>query len=122
MSHLRRAVCAALLLLAATGETRSEAPPQPAAPDEPYGIALEGFPYPYPVHMFPIAYEGEKLRMAYMDVAPKGEANGRTVLLLHGRNFPASYWQSLIEALTGAGYRVIAPDQIGFNKVLETGV
>ena len=54
--------------------------------------------------------------MAYMDVAPKGDANGRTVVLLHGRNFPSSYWQGAIEALSGAGYRVIVPDQIGFNK------
>ncbi len=54
--------------------------------------------------------------MAYMDVAPKGEPNGRTMLLLHGRNFPSVYWQSLIEELSASGYRVVAPDQIGFNK------
>jgi pimeloyl-ACP methyl ester carboxylesterase len=85
-------------------------------PAEPFGIALEGFPYPYPVNLFPLTQEGEQLRMAYMDVAPKVDANGRTVLLLHGRNFPASYWQDAIAALAGAGYRVIAPDQIGFGK------
>jgi pimeloyl-ACP methyl ester carboxylesterase len=51
-----------------------------------------------------------------MDVAPKAAPNGRTVLLLHGRNFPSSYWQGTIEALSRAGYRVVAPDQIGFNK------
>jgi pimeloyl-ACP methyl ester carboxylesterase len=84
--------------------------------EEPFGIALEGFPYPYPVRMFPIVQQGEALRMAYMDVAPEGEPNGRTVLLLHGRNFPSRYWQSLIETLAAAGYRVVAPDQIGFNK------
>jgi pimeloyl-ACP methyl ester carboxylesterase len=54
--------------------------------------------------------------MAYMDVAPKGEANGRNVLLLHGRNFPSSYWKETIDALARAGYRVVVPDQIGFNK------
>jgi pimeloyl-ACP methyl ester carboxylesterase len=104
-------------ILLATGAARAEAAvSQAASQDEPYGIALEGFAYPYPVHMLPISHAGETLRMAYMDVAPKGEANGHTVLLLHGRNFPSSYWQGLIEALTASGYRVVAPDQIGFNK------
>jgi pimeloyl-ACP methyl ester carboxylesterase len=53
--------------------------------------------------------------MAYMDVAP-AQANGRVVVLLHGRNFPASYWAPVIKVLTGAGYRVVVPDQIGFGK------
>jgi pimeloyl-ACP methyl ester carboxylesterase len=43
------------------------------------------------------------------------------VLLLHGRNFPSSYWQDLIETLTASGYRVVAPDQIGFNKSSKPG-
>jgi pimeloyl-ACP methyl ester carboxylesterase len=54
--------------------------------------------------------------MAYMDVKPSGAGNGRSVLLLHGRNFPASYWDTVITALSGAGYRVIVPDQVGFGK------
>jgi pimeloyl-ACP methyl ester carboxylesterase len=83
---------------------------------EAMGIALEGFPYPYPVHFMPLTLQGEDLRLAYMDVAPVGPSNGRTVVLLHGRNFPSSYWEPTIEALTEAGYRVIAPDQIGFGK------
>ncbi|HXJ02557.1 MAG TPA: alpha/beta hydrolase [Micropepsaceae bacterium] len=83
---------------------------------EPYGIGLEGFAYPYPVSMLSVLTEGEALRMAYMDVKPSGPANGRTVLLLHGRNFPSSYWEPTIKALTAAGYRVVVPDQIGFGK------
>ncbi|MEW6642905.1 MAG: alpha/beta hydrolase [Pseudomonadota bacterium] len=82
---------------------------------EPYGIGLEGFAYPYPVHMLPLVNEGEPVRMAYMDVAP-ATPNGRAVLLLHGRNFPSSYWAPVIRTLSGAGYRVIVPDQIGFGK------
>ncbi len=85
------------------------------APREPYGIALEGFPYPYPVNLLPLVNDGEHLRMAYMDVAP-AQPNGRCVVLLHGRNFPASYWAPVVKVLTEAGYRVIAPDQIGFGK------
>jgi pimeloyl-ACP methyl ester carboxylesterase len=112
-----RAFCLIVVTLLAAGVARAQdGNPDPAAPAEPFGIALEGFPYPYPVHLLPLSQEGEQLRMAYMDVAPKGNANGRTVLLLHGRNFPSRYWQSAIETLSGAGYRVIAPDQIGFNK------
>jgi pimeloyl-ACP methyl ester carboxylesterase len=83
---------------------------------EAMGIALEGFPYPYPVHFMPITLEGEDLRLAYMDAPPVESPNGRTVVLLHGRNFPSSYWEPTIKALTEAGYRVVAPDQIGFGK------
>jgi pimeloyl-ACP methyl ester carboxylesterase len=50
-----------------------------------------------------------------MDVRPS-EPNGRTVVLLHGKNFCAATWRDTIAVLTGAGYRVIAPDQIGFCK------
>lgn len=88
---------------------------QPAPAREPYGIGLEGFAYPYPVNMLPLTNDGEQVRMAYMDVAPT-TPNGRTVLLLHGRNFPSSYWAPVIRTLTNAGYRVVVPDQIGFGK------
>jgi len=86
-----------------------------AAEREPYGIGLEGFAYPYPVQMLPVSNDGEQLRMAYMDVASQ-KPNGRTVVLLHGRNFPSSYWRPVIQTLTDAGYRVIVPDQVGFGK------
>ena len=36
----------------------------------PLGIGLEDIDYPYPVHFFDLAMEGQPLRMAYMDVAP----------------------------------------------------
>ena len=85
------------------------------APREPYGIGLEGFAYPYPVSMLPLTNDGEQVRMAYMDVAP-AQPNGRIVVLLHGRNFPSSYWAPVIRTLNDAGYRVVVPDQIGFGK------
>jgi pimeloyl-ACP methyl ester carboxylesterase len=84
-------------------------------PREPYGIGLEGFAYPYPVHMLPLVNDGEQVRMAYMDLPP-ATPNGRTVVLLHGRNFPSSYWAPVIRTLSDAGYRVVVPDQIGFGK------
>jgi len=37
-------------------------------------------------------------------------------VLLHGKNFGADYWANTLRALSGYGYRVIAPDQIGFGK------
>ncbi|GJE61938.1 alpha/beta fold hydrolase [Methylobacterium trifolii] len=86
------------------------------ASDTPLGIGLEGFAYPYPVRFLPLTRDGEAQRLAYMDVAPTGTANGRTVLLLHGRNFPSSYWAPVVAALTQGGYRVVAPDQLGFGK------
>jgi len=83
---------------------------------EPVGIALENWPYPYPVSFLELSVQGQPLRQAYMDVAPSGKANGRVALLFHGRNFPASYWKDVIAGLTQDGYRVIATDQIGFGK------
>ena len=69
----------------------------PGARGEAMGIGLEGFPYPYPVHFLPLTLEGEDLRLAYIDVAPAGPPTGRTVVLLHGRNFPSSYWEPTIK-------------------------
>jgi pimeloyl-ACP methyl ester carboxylesterase len=104
------AASAFLLALPAMPALAADAPPR-----EPYGIDLEGFPYPYPVNLLPLVNDGEALRMAYMDVPPD-KPNGRTVVLLHGRNFPSSYWAPVIRVLTEAGYRVVVPDQIGFGK------
>jgi pimeloyl-ACP methyl ester carboxylesterase len=80
-----------------------------------YGPELQGFSYPYPVAQFDFSSQRQTLHMAYMDVRPK-IANGRTVALLHGKNFCAATWQGTINVLAAAGYRVIAPDQIGFCK------
>lgn len=90
--------------------------PVSAAERPTYGPQLEGFDYPHPVRRYGLDSQRQSLSMAYLDVAPQGEANGRSVVLLHGKNFCAATWESAIETLTGAGYRVIAPDQIGFCK------
>lgn len=83
---------------------------------EALGIALEGFAYPHPVRYLPLTWDGQHLRMAFMDVAPVGAANGRAVVLMHGKNFFGEYWWRTIDALAAAGYRVVVPDQIGFGK------
>lgn len=82
----------------------------------PLGIALEEFDYPYPVSFVNLVVEGQPLRMAYMDIPATNTVNGRTIVLLHGRNFSGFYWQPTIAALSNVGYRVIVPDQIGFGK------
>lgn len=79
-------------------------------------ITLENVKYAYPVKYFKVNTEGQNLMMAYMDVAPTQNANGNTVVLFHGKNFAGYYWTNVIKALTGRGYRVIVPDQIGFGK------
>ena len=88
-----------------------------AAPDNApvYGPELEGFDYPHPVKQFNFTSQGEALHMAYMDVAA-AKPNGRTVVLMHGKNYCAATWEPTIKALNDAGYRVVAPDQIGFCK------
>ena len=80
-----------------------------------YGPELQGFDYPYPVAQFEFSSQREKMHMAYMDVHPK-QGNGRTVVLMHGKNFCAATWRATIETLVAVGYRVVAPDQIGFCK------
>ena len=81
-----------------------------------YGPELQGFDYPFFVHELSFLSQQQTLIMAYLDVAPTAAANRKVAVLLHGKNFCAATWEGTITALTGAGYRVIAPDQIGFCK------
>lgn len=85
------------------------------ASEKHYGPRLEGFDYPFAVYTFQLDSQGQSLEMAYMDIQPE-TANGQTIVLLHGKNFCAATWESTIQFLTDNGYRVIAPDQIGFCK------
>ncbi len=85
--------------------------PAPAAADP----MLADFSYGWPVERHSLVSEGEAMEMAYIDVRP-ARPTGRTAVLLHGKNFCAGSWDATIRALSGAGWRVIAPDQIGFCK------
>jgi pimeloyl-ACP methyl ester carboxylesterase len=91
---------------------------QPSAPTDvqPGSITYEDVPYPYPVSYLPLTVYGQDVRMAYMDVAPSGQPNGRTVVLLHGMNFGGFYFGGVINTLRAEGFRVVAPDQIGFGR------
>lgn len=78
-------------------------------------INLENYQYPFPVKFLSLTIQNEKLRMAFMDVQPQ-KPNGKSIILLHGKNFNGAYWEQTAKALTESGFRVIIPDQIGFGK------
>lgn len=100
--------CLAMLgALIAFGASAAETTPH-------YGPELQGFDFPYPIQKFTFTSQKQSLTMGYIDVKPKGTANGRTAVLMHGKNFCGVTWQDTIDALSEAGYRVIAPDQVGF--------
>jgi pimeloyl-ACP methyl ester carboxylesterase len=96
--------------------TAPAGPPSPAA-EPAYDAEATTFEYPRPVHFFEFESQRQRLRMAYLDVAPAdGKGNGQVVLLLHGKNFNAGDWETTAASLAAAGLRCIAPDQVGFGK------
>jgi pimeloyl-ACP methyl ester carboxylesterase len=105
-----------LVMAAAPLGASQEPPASPPADWGPMSINLEDVPYPHPVEYFAFSLEGQDVRMAYMDVAPSGPSNGRTVILLHGMNFFAEAWTTTIDVLRKEGFRVVAIDQIGFGR------
>ncbi len=114
ISSARNIGCAALaFLLAAPPSGWAAGPAAPAGPA--YGPELQGFAYPAPVQRFAFTSQGDALQMAFMDVRP-AQPNGRTIVLLHGKNFCGATWEASMSALSHAGYRVVVPDQIGFCK------
>lgn len=77
--------------------------------------SAQGSKYPFPVKFFQVKVEGQTVKMAYMDEVSE-QPNGKTVLLLHGKNFNGYYWKDAIHFLRQSGYRVITPDQVGWGK------
>jgi haloalkane dehalogenase len=56
---------------------------------------------------------GDPLRMAYLD---EGPSEGSVVVLLHGEPSWSFLYRFMIPDLVDAGYRVVAPDLIGFGR------
>jgi pimeloyl-ACP methyl ester carboxylesterase len=111
------AAAASLSIGATSAEAQGAQPPaEPPAHWGPVSINLEDVPYPHPVHHLTLRRFGEDMRLAYMDVAPSGPANGQTAVLLHGMNFYGEAWTPTIAALTAAGFRVVVVDQIGYGR------
>lgn len=89
--------------------------PSRYANSSPLDLRLSTWPYPYPTKEFKTTLQGQSASMVYMDVPGMGKQKG-VVVLFHGKNFSSDYWAPTIQGLTAAGYRVIAPDQVGFGK------
>ena len=111
---------APILAFALTSATpalaQQEPPSEPPADWEATAIDYSNVPYPYPVEYLTVRLMGRDHRMAYMDVAPEGEPNGRTAVIFHGMNFFAGAYGPTIDALREAGFRVIAVDRLGFGR------
>jgi pimeloyl-ACP methyl ester carboxylesterase len=95
---------------------QSSPPDKPPAHWGPISINLEEIEYPYPVEYMNFSVYGEDVRIAYMDIAPTGPANGRTVIFHHGGFYYGWYWKEQMAALAREGYRVIAKDRLGWGK------
>jgi pimeloyl-ACP methyl ester carboxylesterase len=111
MNRLRGTLCLKLMLATTFVWTATAA----TALAQSDSAELPGFSYPYPIAEYVFTSQGLPMKMAYMDVKPE-KPNGHTIVLLHGKNFCAATWEATIQALSQNGYRVIAPDQIGFCK------
>jgi len=110
-----------LVACASSEKVAEEKPKTPSAVaslysnSAPLDLRLSAWPYPYPLKEFKTSLQGQPASMMYMDVPAVGKQKG-AVLLFHGKNFSSDYWAPTIAGLSQAGYRVIAPDQIGFGK------
>ncbi|MDR3439406.1 alpha/beta hydrolase [Telmatospirillum sp.] len=115
MSICHRLLNPAVFLALASAASAAEVPVAPSPEAPAYGPELQGFSYPAPVNLFRFTSQGESLHMAFMDIQPP-KPNGRTIVLLHGKNFCGATWDASMVTLSQAGYRVVVPDQIGFCK------
>ncbi|HVV33717.1 MAG TPA: haloalkane dehalogenase [Vitreimonas sp.] len=57
--------------------------------------------------------DGTRLRLAYVDEGPR---DGKVVLLMHGEPSWSYLYRKIIPPLAAKGYRVLAPDLIGFGR------
>lgn len=112
---IRTTLTYSLILLFFAIIAPAQEPPTPTDL-KPGSITLDDVPYPYPVSYLPLTLYGQDVRMAYMDVPPADQPNGRTVVLFHGMNFFGEYWAGTIDVLRKQGFRVVVPDQIGFGR------
>jgi haloalkane dehalogenase len=59
------------------------------------------------------AADGTSLRLQYVDT---GSREGRTIILMHGEPSWSFLYRFMIRQLSEAGFRVLAPDLIGFGR------
>ncbi|GAB3017717.1 haloalkane dehalogenase [Mycobacterium bourgelatii] len=70
--------------------------------------------YPFAPHYVDVtASDTPPLRMHYVE---EGPADGRPIVLLHGEPTWSYLYRTMIPPLADGGYRVLAPDLIGFGR------
>jgi haloalkane dehalogenase len=70
--------------------------------------------YPFSAHYVDVAAsDTEPLRMHYLD---EGAPDGPPIVLLHGEPTWSYLYRKMIPPLADGGYRVLAPDLIGFGR------
>ena len=69
--------------------------------------------------LMPICTLSPSLKIHYLDPNPDGAP---VVLLLHGLGATGLSWQLQIPALTGAGFRTLAPDARGFGRSIPASL
>jgi haloalkane dehalogenase len=70
--------------------------------------------YPFAPHYLTVTDDdGTRLRIHYIDEGPR---DAPPVLLMHGEPSWSYLYRKFVPALVASGYRVIAPDLIGFGK------
>ena len=80
-------------------------------PDERFDNLVD---YPFQPHYLEVDdTEGGKLRIHYLD---EGPSDGDVVLLMHGQPVWSYLYRHMIPPLIDAGFRVIAPDLVGFGR------
>ena len=103
---IRVASIVAFAMLAGAAVANGQQVPRVRTPDERFAN-LKGYPFA------PHYAEINGLRMHYVD---EGQATQGTFLLLHGEPSWSYLYRNLIPVFVQAGYRVIAPDMIGFGR------
>jgi len=73
---------------------------------------LSGYPYK-PNYIEVDGGNGTQLRVHYLD---EGPSDGEIVLCMHGQPSWSYLYRKMIPFLTAAGFRVIAPDLVGFGR------
>ena len=109
---MRRSLCGlglALLPFAAPSHADEVLPGVLRTPDARFE-SLADWPYA------PNYLQVGDIRLHYVDVRPDAASNGETLLLIHGEPTWSYLFRKMIPVFIDAGYRVVAPDLVGFGR------
>ena len=80
-------------------------------PDDRFDVIPD---YPFEPHYVMV---GDKLRLHYVDHGPKDATKNKgVVIMMHGEPSWSFLYRHMIKNVAAAGFRVLAPDLIGFGK------